>query len=83
LGKIITGLVGIVWSVAIFFVTPVIACENLGPNAAFKKSAMLMKEKWGESIGAGFSFVFYDRHYECGKNELYQFHIPQYNRAIL
>jgi hypothetical protein len=49
----------------------------------FKKSAMLMKEKWGESIGAGFSFVFYDRHYECSKNELYQFHIPQYNRAIL
>jgi hypothetical protein len=57
LGKIITGLVGIVWSVATFFVVPVIAYENLGPLAAFKKSAMLMKQKWGESIGAGFSFV--------------------------
>jgi hypothetical protein len=56
LGKIITGLVGIVWSIATFFVVPVIAYENLGPIAAFKKSAMLMKEKWGESIGAGFSF---------------------------
>jgi hypothetical protein len=56
LGKIITGLVGIVWSIATFFVVPVIAYENLGPIAAFKKSAMLMKQKWGESVGAGFSF---------------------------
>ena len=55
-GKIITGLVGIVWSIATFFVVPVIAYENVGPLAAFKKSASLMKEKWGESIGAGFSF---------------------------
>jgi hypothetical protein len=56
LGKVITGLIGIVWSVATFFVVPVIAYENLGPIAAFKRSASLMKEKWGESIGASFSF---------------------------
>jgi hypothetical protein len=56
LGKIITGLVGVVWSIATFFVVPVIAYENLGPIAAFKRSATLMKQKWGESIGAGFSF---------------------------
>ncbi len=56
LGKIITGLIGIAWSVATFFVVPVIAYENLGPIAAFKRSASLMKEKWGESIGASFSF---------------------------
>jgi hypothetical protein len=56
LGKIITGLIGIVWSVATFFVVPIIAYENLGPIAAFKRSASLMKEKWGESIGASFSF---------------------------
>jgi hypothetical protein len=56
LGKIITGLVGIVWSVATFFVVPVIAFENAGPLTAVKRSAQLMKEKWGESLGAGFSF---------------------------
>ena len=56
LGKIITGLVGVVWSIATFFVVPVIAYENIGPIAAFKRSANLMKEKWGERIGAGFSF---------------------------
>jgi len=56
LGKIITGLVGVVWSIATFFVVPVIAYEKLGPIDAFKRSVQLMKEKWGESIGAGFSF---------------------------
>jgi hypothetical protein len=56
LGKIITGFIGIVWSVATFFVVPIIAYENLGPIAAFKRSTSLMKEKWGESIGASFSF---------------------------
>jgi uncharacterized protein DUF6159 len=56
LGKIITGLLGIVWSVATFFVVPVIAYENTGPLAAFKRSAELMKQKWGEGLGATFSF---------------------------
>jgi len=56
LGRIIIGLIGIVWSVATFFVVPVIAYENLGPFDAFKRSSKLMKEKWGESLGAGFSF---------------------------
>ncbi len=56
LGKIITGLIGIVWSIATFFVVPVLAYENLGPIDALKRSMQLMREKWGESLGAGFSF---------------------------
>ena len=56
LGKIITGLLGLVWSIATFFVVPVIAYENLGPIAAFKRSSRIMKEKWGESLTATFSF---------------------------
>lgn len=55
-GRIITGLIGIVWSVTTFFVVPVIAYENLGPIDAFKRSASLMKEKWGQSLAASFSF---------------------------
>ncbi len=54
-GKIITGLIGIVWGVTTFFVVPVIACENHGPISAFKRSAQLMKEKWGESLASTFS----------------------------
>ena len=56
LGRILTGLVGIVWAIATFFVVPVIAYENLGPIEALKRSTQLMKEKWGERLGAGFSF---------------------------
>jgi len=55
-GKIIVSIVGIVWSVATFFVVPVIAYENVGPLGAFKRSSQMMKEKWGESLGARFSF---------------------------
>lgn len=58
IGRIITGIIGIVWSVATFFVVPVIAYENVGPIGAFKRSAQIMKEKWGESLVAGFSFGF-------------------------
>jgi Family of unknown function (DUF6159) len=56
LGKIITGIIGIVWSVATFFVVPVIAYENAGPLEAFKRSSSMMKQKWGESLGANFGF---------------------------
>jgi hypothetical protein len=56
LGKIITGLLGIVWSIATFFVVPIIAYEKLNPLQAFKRSTQLMKEKWGESLGSTFSF---------------------------
>lgn len=56
LGKLIAGIIGIVWGVATFFVVPVIAYEDAGPITAFKRSAQMMKEKWGESLGATFSF---------------------------
>jgi len=56
LGKLIISIIGIAWSVATFFVVPVIAYENLGPIDAFKRSTKMMREKWGESLGAGFSF---------------------------
>lgn len=56
LGKFITGIIGIVWSIATFFVVPVLAYEKLGPVDAFKRSGQLVREKWGESLSAGFSF---------------------------
>ena len=55
-GQIISGLLGIAWSVTTFFVVPVLAYENLGPLAAVRRSADIMKKKWGESLAAGFSF---------------------------
>ncbi len=55
-GKILVGLVGFAWGVMTYFVVPVLAYEDLGPADAVKRSVSIIKEKWGESIGAGFSF---------------------------
>lgn len=56
IGEIITAILGVAWSVTTFFVVPVLAYENLTPIAAYKRSIKIMKEKWGESLGATFSF---------------------------
>ncbi|MES2703364.1 MAG: DUF6159 family protein [Bacteroidota bacterium] len=56
LGKIIIGLIGFAWSIGTFFVVPILAYEQTGPADAVKRSVQLMKEKWGERIGASFSF---------------------------
>ncbi len=55
-GQLVAGIVGVVWSIATFFVVPVIAYEDVGPVEALKRSGRIMKEKWGEAIGANFSF---------------------------
>ena len=44
------GLAGVTWSVASFFAVPVIAAEGLGPGAALKRSAALVRERWGEGL---------------------------------
>lgn len=56
IGKIVIGLIGIVWNVATFFVVPVIAYENENAAGALQRSVQIMKEKWGEKVGASFSF---------------------------
>jgi len=55
LGKLLAGALGMVWGITTFFVVPVIAYENLGPIGAFKRSAQIMKEKWGEGLASTFS----------------------------
>ena len=60
IGAIISGIVGLVWSIATFFVVPVLAFENVTPGQALKRSAVIIREKWGESLGVNFSFgLFY------------------------
>ncbi len=55
LGRIVVGLVGIAWSLATYFVVPVLIYEKLGPWAAVKRSAHLFKATWGETLVGGFS----------------------------
>ena len=49
-------LLGVAWSLATYFVIPVIAAEDLGPGEALARSAQLFKDNWGERVAGGFSF---------------------------
>ncbi len=52
LGALVSSLLGAMWGIMTFFVVPVIAYENVGPVDAVKRSGSIIKEKWGESLGA-------------------------------
>ncbi len=54
-GKILIGLVGVAWSLATYFVVPVLVYEKIGPWAAVKRSAHIFKATWGETLVGGFS----------------------------
>jgi hypothetical protein len=54
LGRIATSFIGIAWSLATFFVVPILILENKGVVDSVKESVSLMKKTWGESIvGSG------------------------------
>jgi hypothetical protein len=50
LGKFVIGLVGLVWTMAIYFVVPVLAAERVGPLEAVKRSSKILMKTWGESL---------------------------------
>ncbi|MGB6392344.1 MAG: DUF6159 family protein [Candidatus Acidiferrales bacterium] len=56
LGKIMVGLIGLAWTLACYFVVPVLAFEDLSPLEAVKRSATLFRKTWGENVVAGISF---------------------------
>jgi hypothetical protein len=53
LGKIITGIVGTVWSLATFFIVPVLVLEDQSVPDSFRRSASVFKQTWGESVVGG------------------------------
>lgn len=61
IGKLIIGLVGLAWSVATYFVVPIIAFEQLGPIQAIKRSASVLKGTWGEALisNLGIGLIFF------------------------
>lgn len=56
LGRIVTSIVGFMWTLASFFVVPLLAAEDLGPVDALYRSAQIFRETWGEELVGGFSF---------------------------
>ena len=50
-GSIAARLVGVAWSLASLFAIPIIALEDCSAPEALKRSAQLIKKRWGEGIG--------------------------------
>lgn len=55
-GFIMTGLLGLSWTVTSFLVLPVLVIENKGPITSLKESASMLRESWGEQLIGHFSF---------------------------
>ena len=61
IGKVIIGMIGFAWSVATYFVVPIIAFEQVGPFKAIKRSATILKGSWGEALisNLGIGLIFF------------------------
>ncbi len=61
LGALVVRLVGATWAVATFLVVPVLVTRDVGPLAAVKESAELLRGTWGENLignfGLGLAFA--------------------------
>lgn len=57
-GQIAAAIIGAGWSILTFFVVPVILYEDKDVIGSIKRSGGIMREKWGESLGANFGFGF-------------------------
>ena len=50
LGGLLGGLLEFSWAVITYFVVPVLVTEKVGPITAVKRSASVLRSKWGESL---------------------------------
>lgn len=50
LGKIITGAAGVAWSLATFFIVPVLVLEDYSVRESFTRSVATFRKTWGESM---------------------------------
>ena len=55
IGRIIMKIIGFAWTLACYFVVPVLAFEDLTPIDAVKRSSKLFRDTWGEKVIGGFS----------------------------
>ena len=54
-GKIIASLVGAAWSLATFFIVPVLVLEEQSVPQSFRQSLTVFKRTWGETVVGGIS----------------------------
>jgi Family of unknown function (DUF6159) len=56
LGRIIVGILGLMWTAVTYLVVPVLAVEGKGPIDSLKRSSELLRRTWGEGLAGGLSF---------------------------
>lgn len=49
-GRVVAWIGDIAWTLATFFVVPILATHNIGPIDALKESGRLFKRTWGEQV---------------------------------
>jgi hypothetical protein len=50
---------GVLWSVATYFIVPVLVIERLGPWKALKRSVKVLSRTWGDQIGGRIGIDFF------------------------
>jgi hypothetical protein len=55
IGRIVVGLAGAAWSLATFFVVPVLVLEDKSIKDSFGQSVSVFKKTWGETVTGGAS----------------------------
>lgn len=58
-GAVVSGLLGAAWSIATYFVVPVLVVEQVNPFEAVTRSLSVLKRAWGEALAANFSLGFF------------------------
>ena len=56
IGRVILQGIGLMWSLATFFIAPVLAAQDMGPMQAVYQSAHIFRKTWGEEVVGAFSF---------------------------
>jgi len=54
-GQFAAALLGAAWSIATYFVVPILVVERTGPVEAVKRSLSVLRRTWGEALMANFS----------------------------
>ena len=55
-GALVSGLLGMAWTVVSYLAVPVMVVEGTGPITSLKESANLLKQTWGEQVFSRFGF---------------------------
>lgn len=51
LGRLVSAILGMTWTIVTYFVLPVLIVEKVGPIRAVGRSAKILSETWGEALG--------------------------------